>query len=139
MRSLTKKPMNTEEYLDQLPEDQHEALIKLRKQILAAAPQAEEYFGYGLPGFKYNGHPLVYMGAAKHHCALYGNIPKGFDEQLKDFKRSKGTVQFTPEKPIPAGVVKVIVKAKMKEVEERWGTGIKKNDRRMKSGITSKR
>jgi len=129
---------NTDEYLMQLPNDQAKALQKLRKQILAAVPKCEEYFGYGLPGFKYNGHPLVYMGAAKKHCALYASLPKGFDEQLKDFERSKGTVKFTPEKPIPASVVKTIVKAKVSEVEERWGTGIKKNVRTTASRIKSK-
>ena len=116
---------NTDEYLVMLPDDQAAALQKLRKQILAAAPKCEEYFGYGLPGFKYNGHPLLYMGAAKKHCALYGMMPGGFEEQLKDFKRSKGTVQFTPEKPIPAAVVKAIVKARAGEIEAKWPTGSK--------------
>ncbi len=111
---------STDEYLDALPNEQRMALQKLRKQILAAAPDCEEYFGYGMPGFKLNGHAMLYMGAAKNHCALYGAIPKGFNVELKDFKRSKGTVQFTPEKPIPAAVVKVIVKAKVAEMNAKW-------------------
>ena len=111
---------NTEEYLQQLPDDQAKALRKLRKQIIPAAPDCEEYFGYGMPGFKLNGHAMLYMGAAKNHCALYGAIPKGFDVELKDFKRSKGTVQFTPERPIPAAVVKAIVKAKVAEMNAKW-------------------
>jgi uncharacterized protein YdhG (YjbR/CyaY superfamily) len=63
------------------------------------------------------------MGAAKKHCALYGMMPKGFDEELKDFERTKGTVKFTPEKPLPAAVVKAIVKAKVAELEAKWGKG----------------
>lgn len=120
MRNPAKKPTNTDEYLAQLPADQQEALQALREQIMAAAPNAVEYFGYGLPGFKYNDHPLVYLGAAKKHVALYGMIPPGFGEKLKDFTVSKGTIQFTPEKPLPAAVVKAIVKAKMAEIELRW-------------------
>ncbi|MEZ4788700.1 MAG: DUF1801 domain-containing protein [Flavobacteriales bacterium] len=120
MRNPTTKPTNSEEYLEQLPLDQRKALTALRKQILAAAPKAEEYFGYGLPGFKYNDHPLVYMGAAKKHVALYGMIPAGFAERLKGFTVSKGTIQFTPEKPLPAALVKDIVKVKCAEIEERW-------------------
>jgi uncharacterized protein YdhG (YjbR/CyaY superfamily) len=92
------KPTNTEAYLEQLPADQRKALEQLRKQILAVAPGAEDGFGYGLPAFKYNGHPLVYMGAAKNHCALYGSVPVGFKERLKDFTVSKGTIQFTPDR-----------------------------------------
>lgn len=114
------KAANTTDYLDALPIDQRKALEILRKQILAAAPGAEEHFGYGLPAFKYNGHPLVYMGAAKNHCALYGSVPAGFIEKLKDFTVSKGTIQFTPEKPLPAALVKEIVKAKCAEIEVRW-------------------
>lgn len=120
MRDIPKKPTNTDEYLEQIPAAQRKALQALRKQILAAAPGAEEHFGYGLPGFKHNGHPMLYLGAAKNHVALYGSVPAGFKERLKDFTVSKGTIQFTPEKPLPAGLVKDIVKAKVAEIELRW-------------------
>ncbi|MBL7937970.1 MAG: DUF1801 domain-containing protein [Flavobacteriales bacterium] len=114
------KPTNTNEYLTQLPADQRKALEALRKQILAAAPGCTEHFGYGLPGFKYNDHPMLYLGAAKNHVALYGSVPVGIKDRLKDFKVSKGTIQFTPEKPLPAALVKDIVKMKMAEIEVRW-------------------
>ncbi|MBL0035643.1 MAG: DUF1801 domain-containing protein [Flavobacteriales bacterium] len=118
---MKSKISNTDDYLTALPNDQREALLKLRKQILTAAPGAEEHFGYGLPGFKLLGHPLIYMGAAKEHCALYGKMPAGFAEALKGFKQSKGSVHFTPAKPIPAALVKAIVKAKVMEQHARWG------------------
>lgn len=108
------------DYLDALPKDHRDALQKLRKQILAAAPDAEEHFGYGMPAFKYNGHPMLYIGAAKNHCALYGSVPAGFKEALKDFTMSKGAIQFQPAKPIPAALVKAIVQAKVAEMEVRW-------------------
>lgn len=110
----------TDAYLAQLPAAQEKALRTLRKQILTAAPGAEEHFGYGLPGFKHNGHPMLYFGAAKNHVALYGSVPVGFKDRLKDFTVSKGTIQFTPEKPLPATLVKDIVKMKMAEIEVRW-------------------
>ena len=121
---------NTNDYLKALPEDQRAALEKLRKQILAAAPDAEEHFGYGLPGFKHNGHPMLYLGAAKNHVALYGSVPVGFKERLKDFTVSKGTIQFTPEKPLPAALVKDIVKAKVAEIDVRWPVKVKKAARK---------
>ena len=132
MRDISLKPTTTEEYLAHLPADQRKALETLRKQILAAAPGAEEHFGYGLPAFKYNGHPLVYMGAAKNHCALYGSVPAGFKERLKDFKVSKGTIQFTPGKPLPAALVKDIVKAKCAEIEVRWPVKEVKKEKEVK-------
>ncbi len=126
MRDLPKKPTTTDEYLKQLPPDQRKALETLRKQILAAAPGAEEHFGYGLPGFKYNGHPMLYLGAAKNHVALYGSVPAGYKDRLKDFTVSKGTIQFTPEKPLPAALVKDIVKVKKAEIDVRWPVKMKK-------------
>ncbi len=127
MRDTTEKPTNTDAYLKQLPTDQRKALETLRKQILATAPACTEHFGYGLPGFKYNSHPMLYLGAAKKHVALYGSVPSGFKDRLKEFTVSKGTIQFTPEKPLPAALVKDIVKMKMAEIEVRWPMVVKKN------------
>ncbi len=127
MRDLPKKPTNTDEYLEQLPADQRKVLETLRKQILAAAPGTEEHFGYGLPGFKHNGHPMLYLGAAKNHVALYGSVPVGFKDRLKDFTVSKGTIQFTPEKPLPAALVRDIVKMKCAEIHVRWPVNVKKS------------
>ena len=127
MRDLSKEPTNTDEYLNQLPADQRKALETLRKQILAAAPDCVEHFGYGLPGFKYNGHPMLYLGAAKNHVALYGSVPVGFKDRLKDFTVSKGTIQFTPEKPLPAALVRDIVKMQCAEIDVRWPVKVKKS------------
>jgi len=121
---------STMAYLNALPADQRKALESLRKQILAACPGAEEHFGYGMPGFKYNGHPMLYVGAAKNHVALYGVVPSGFKDRLKDFAVSKGAIQFTPEKPLPAALVKDIVKAKCAEIEVRWPAATARNTKR---------
>lgn len=109
-----------DEYLAALPPDQRKALNALRKQILVAVRGIEEHFGYGMLAFKYNGHPMLYIGAAKAHCALYGSVPRGFAGQLKGFKASKGAIQFTPEKPLPADLVKAIAREKCAEIEVRW-------------------
>jgi uncharacterized protein YdhG (YjbR/CyaY superfamily) len=103
-----------DDYLAKLPAPQRKALEKLRAQIRAAAPKAEEGFGYGLPGFYLDG-PLFYYGAAKKHCSIYGTRPAGFDKELAPFELSKGTVKFTPEEPVPAALVKRMVKAKAAE------------------------
>lgn len=114
------------DYLKALPKAQRDALQQLRKQIMVAAAGIEEHFGYGMPAFKYNGHPMLYIGAAKNHCALYGSVPPGMKEALKGYTVSKGAVQFTPEKPIPPEVVKAIVRTKVHEIELRWPAKPKK-------------
>jgi len=113
-------PTTIDEYLRGLPDDQRRALSKLRAQIEAAAPSAEEYIGYGLVGFKVDGKPLLYIGAAKNHCAIYGaRADTAVTEKLRGFNQSKGTIQFTPDRPIPAAVVKLIVKGRLSALHER--------------------
>lgn len=117
-----------ERYLAGLPQDQRSALQHLRELILGTLPGIEEQFAYGMPAFRYNGHPLLYIGAARRHCALYGSIPSAFKERLKGFNVSKGAVQFTPDKRLPAAVVKAIVRAKAAEIDERWGAHRRPDD-----------
>ena len=112
------KPRTIDEYLAGANAEQRIVLEKLRKSIHAAAPGAEEYIGYGLAGFKFNGRPLVYFGAWEKHCALYAASPavqQKFAKELKGFEASKGTIRFTPEKPLPTALVKALVKARIAE------------------------
>jgi uncharacterized protein YdhG (YjbR/CyaY superfamily) len=110
----------TEEYLRLLPGDQRAALDRLRKLIRGAAPRAEPHFGYGLPGFKLDGHPFIYFGAAKKHCAIYGYNDGVLAEKLSGFKQSKGTIQFTPDNPIPAALVKELVRSRAAANRAKW-------------------
>lgn len=103
------------------PGDQRAALTKVRRAIRTAAPDAVEYIGYGLAGFKRDGKPLIYFGAAKTHCALYGPAIVPFASELEGFETSKGTVRFTPRRPIPASLVTKIVKARAAELRHRAG------------------
>ncbi len=118
MRSTKAKPKTIDEYLAGASAEQRVALEKLRRTIHNAAPGAEEYIGYGLAGFKFNGRPLVYFGAWENHCALYAASPavqKKFQKELKGFEVSKGTIRFTPDKPLPVALVKKLVKARIAE------------------------
>jgi uncharacterized protein YdhG (YjbR/CyaY superfamily) len=115
-----KKPTTIDEYLDTLSDDQREALEKLRKTIKSAAPKAEECISYGLAAFRLNG-MLVGFGATKNHCAFYpmnASTVENFKEELKGYSTSKGTIRFQPDKPLPAALVKKIVKARVAENED---------------------
>lgn len=112
-------PKTVDEYLIALPEDQQEALQKIREAIKAAAPQAEEVISYQIPTYKQNG-PLVHFAAFKNHLSLVvvsKSIAEIFAKELAPFKSSGRTIHFTPEKPIPAALVKKIVKARVRENE----------------------
>jgi uncharacterized protein YdhG (YjbR/CyaY superfamily) len=108
---------NIDEYLAGQPLDVREALEKLRTIIKSVAPKAEELISYQVPAFRMS-RMLVSFGAAKNHCSFYVMSPKVmnlFKDELEAFKTSAGSIQFTPEKPIPAALVKRIVKARIKE------------------------
>lgn len=104
-----------DDYLAPLPADQRAALETLRRQILEAAPDAEECISYAMPAFRRHG-VLVWIGAAKTHCALY---PKGLSPEqqaeLAAYDISKGTIRFTPDKPLPADLVHAIVRRRVQE------------------------
>jgi uncharacterized protein YdhG (YjbR/CyaY superfamily) len=111
------KPKTIDQYLAGIPDDARAALEKMRKAIKAAAPDAAEGLGYGMPSFKYRGRPLIYMAASKNHCALYGPAVVEFQEDLTGYDASKGTIRFPPNKPLPAALVKKLVKSRMKDIE----------------------
>lgn len=110
-------PETTRGFLAVLPAPQRQALEHLRGVIIAAAPEAEEYVGYGIPAFRHNG-ALVSFGAAKNHCALYVQSPavmEALATELEGLDTSKGTVRFTPDKPIPDALVTRLVQARLDE------------------------
>ncbi len=118
MASTKPKPRTIDEYLAGVNADQRAALEKLRKTIRTAAPKAEECVSYGLAAFRLNGRPLVAFGAAANHCAFYpmsSTTVGAFQEQLKDFETSKGTIRFSTDKPLPTALVKKLVKARIVE------------------------
>ena len=112
------KPKTIDEYLAALSDDQRAALEKLRKTIRAAAPQAEECINYGLAAFRLNGKNLVGFGASAKHCAFYlmsGSTVAAHQDELKDYDTSKGTIRFPADKPLPAALVRKLVKARIAE------------------------
>jgi uncharacterized protein YdhG (YjbR/CyaY superfamily) len=103
-----------EHWLSRLAPEPRAALEKLRAQIRAAAPGAEEKISYGQPTFILHGH-LVSFGAFKTHLSFFpmaSNLVQKFPEAAP-FITSTGTMQFQPGKPIPAALVKKIVKARI--------------------------
>ena len=112
------KATTFDEYLAALDGGKRAALEKLRKTIRAAAPRAEEYIGYGLAAFRLDGKPLVALGASATHCAFYpmnGTTVAAFKSELKGYETAKGTIRFQEGKPLPAALVRKIVKARIAE------------------------
>jgi len=121
MKTKTREVTTHDKYLAALSDDKRRALEELRKDITAAAPEAEECISYGIPSFRLKGKLLVSYGAAAKHCAFYpGSMLQAFKKEMKDYDTSgKGTIRFPADKPLPSALVRKIVKAR---IAERTGT-----------------
>ncbi|HKY11891.1 MAG TPA: DUF1801 domain-containing protein [Gaiellaceae bacterium] len=113
-------PESVDDYLADLPEDSRVALEKLRDTIRAAAPKATEGISYQVPTFKHQGRPLVGFGATKNHCAFYVMSPdvvQAHGAELERYETGKGSIRFPAGTPLPAALVKKLVKARIAEIE----------------------
>lgn len=97
-------------------EEKRAALENLRETIRETVPQAEECISYGLPSLRLNGRTFVSYGAAAKHCAFYaGATVQKFSDELSDYGTSKGTIRFSPEKPLPKSLIQRLLKERLKD------------------------
>ena len=117
-----KTAASVEEYIATAEPKAKKALRDIRKTIKAAAPKAEEVISYQMPGYKQNG-MVVFFAGYKNHIGFYptGSGIEKFKNEFAKYKWSKGAVQFPLDKPLPAALIKKIVKFKLKENEEKAG------------------
>jgi uncharacterized protein YdhG (YjbR/CyaY superfamily) len=109
-----------DEYISTFPGETQTVLEKVRQAIHHAAPEASEAISYGMPTFDLNGKHLVFFAGWKHHISLHP-VPAGdevFQQQLAQYKRAKGTIQFPLDKPIPSNLVEQIVTFLLREKPE---------------------
>jgi uncharacterized protein YdhG (YjbR/CyaY superfamily) len=115
-------PQTMDEYLAGVPEPARSTLEKVRSAIRSAAPKdATECISYGIPTFRYEG-PLVGFAAFSKHCSFFPMSVATIDklkDQLQGLRASKGTLHFPLDKPLPAALVKKLVKARVEENERR--------------------
>lgn len=110
------KSKTHDDYLARLSADKRAALEKLRHDIKAAAPRVEECISYGIPAFRLDGKLLVFYGTGKNHCSFYpGSTVQSLKADLRAYDTRKGTIRFSPEKPLPPALVRKIVKLRAAE------------------------
>ena len=116
-----KFPKTVDEYLAKVPEPARSTLTHIRQVIRSAVPQeATEVISYRIPMFKYNGMLIGYAAFSKH-CSLFptgSGVIEKFKKELAGYKTSRGTIQFPSDKGFPDGLLKKIVKARVKENRE---------------------
>ena len=108
-------------YLAAVPPAQRAALQRLREIIKSAAPDAEEAISYRIPLYKHHGH-LVGFAAFKNHCTFFvtsTSLLRKYAAELKGFTTAPSGIHFTPDNPLPAALVRKIVKERKAENEKR--------------------
>lgn len=120
-------PKSIDEYILLYPQEIQEILNTIRKVIKDSAPNAEEKISYGMPTFALNGN-LVHFAAYKNHIGFYPSSSgiSSFQQELSEYKTSKGAVQFPIGKPVPYELISQIVKYRVAENQSKAEEKIKK-------------
>lgn len=108
-------PRSVEEYVSRIPDSARGTFTQLRAAVRSVVPsQASEIISYGIPAFRDEG-VLVWFAAFAKHCSLFptAGVIAAFKDELKGYSVSRGTVQFPNDKPLPASLVKKLVKARV--------------------------
>lgn len=112
------KAKTVAQYFRSLSPDKRAALMKIRRAVKAAAPRAKERISYQIPAFTLDGRVLVWYAAMASHCSFFPGAyaVKALKKELKPYRTSKGTVRFSCEKPLPATLVRKLVKARIADL-----------------------
>jgi uncharacterized protein YdhG (YjbR/CyaY superfamily) len=108
-----------DQYLAAVPEPARSTLNRVRATIRSVLPKdATEVISYRIPAFKHK-RIVVWYAAFSDHCSLFptGSVIARFKDELKGYKISKGTIQFPIAKPLPAALLKKIVRARLVDIE----------------------
>lgn len=106
------------EYIAKLDKSEQAQFERLRTIVKGAVPEFEETISWGMPTFKYKKKFLIHFAAFKDHMSLFPGALGAIEEKLKDYKTSKGTIQFTAEHPVPEAIIKELLHRRMKDIDE---------------------
>jgi uncharacterized protein YdhG (YjbR/CyaY superfamily) len=106
-------PKSVDEYIAAQPEAMRPKLEQVRATIRRAVPEALEGIGYGIPGYKLHGKPMLYFGGFKEHYSLFaasGTFLATLEDELSGYELRNGTVHFPLTKPVPLKLISRIAK-----------------------------
>jgi len=130
---------DVDKYIASQPAEARLTLERMRGMIRAASPEAAEAMAYGMVGYKYRGRPLLYIGASKRHCGIYGLVPEGFETELAKYETSKGTIRIPFGKPPSQALMRKLVRARETAIETAETTKRKQPARTLRSKTSERR
>jgi uncharacterized protein YdhG (YjbR/CyaY superfamily) len=121
----TKKPVPQpydsaiDEYLADVSPTSRAALQKLRQTIHSIVPEVEECISYQMPAFRYQGRVIAGFQATSKGCSYYpfsGSTLATLAHEIEGYSQTKSALHFDRDKPLPASLVRKLLKARMAEV-----------------------
>jgi uncharacterized protein YdhG (YjbR/CyaY superfamily) len=114
--AVSKKEID--QYLGALDEPKRATLAQLRDTIVAIVPNAEQCISYGMPAFKLRGKTIAGFAAFKSHLSYLphsGSVIPQLAEETEGYTKTKGSLHFPVDKPLPKKLVKKLLDARMAE------------------------
>lgn len=119
------KPETIDAYLATVPPDRRAALEKLRKTIRSILPDAEECISYSMPAFRHAGHVVAGFLATSKGCSYFpfsGTTLATLAAEVKAYEQTKSALHFDPKRPLPATLVRKLLRARIAETESKAPT-----------------
>jgi len=107
-----------DDYLDRLDEPKRSTLSRLRRDILAVIPDAEQCISYAVPGFKVAGKTIAGFAAFKNHLSYLphsGSVFPELAEELSGYAKSSGALRFPVDQPLPPELVEKLVSVRLRQ------------------------
>jgi uncharacterized protein YdhG (YjbR/CyaY superfamily) len=106
-------------YLAALNEPKRSTLKAVRRSILEVVPEAEECISYGMPAFKLKGKTVAGFAAFKNHLSYLphsGSVLPALGDEVERYEKTKGSLHFAIDKPLPKRLVKRLVTTRMRQL-----------------------
>ena len=107
-----------DDYLQGLDEPKRSTLTRLRRDILAVVPEAEQCISYAVPGFKVDGKTIAGFAAFKNHLSFLphsGSVFPELAEDLAGYEKSSGALRFPVDQPLPPELVEKLVTVRLRQ------------------------
>jgi uncharacterized protein YdhG (YjbR/CyaY superfamily) len=116
-----------DQYLEALDETKRATLTRLRDDILAVVPDAEECISYTMPAFRVRGTVIAGFAAFKTHLSYLphsGSVLTELGPDVAGYTQTKGSLHFPVDTPLPRALVAKLIDARLRQA---FGAGLEQH------------
>ena len=116
---MVKDTKSVEQYLADIGPGSLDQFKRIEGIVNTVIPDHSTCLSYGMPTFKYKGKTVLHFGVFKDHLSIFpgsGSVYERMGEKIDTYRTSKGTLQFTLDKPISDELVAEIVQIRLADI-----------------------